>query len=130
VTKHNDVPDDVLHFISRRIDTVPHLEALLLLWEQPQVDWTEEQIAARVYVSHERARSILAALLSNGLISLSPTAANHYRYNSAWDQNGLMEKVATSYRQHLVHVAGLIHAKAASDAVKHFARAFEFKKKE
>jgi hypothetical protein len=38
-----------------------------------------------------------------------------------------MGKVAASYRRYLVDLAGLIHMKAASQAVRDFARAFHFK---
>jgi hypothetical protein len=121
----NDIPQEVLRFIERRIDSVPHIEALLLLWDAPERQWSDSEIAARVYISSEQARTILTDLVRSGLIIQS--APEGFTYNPAWDETRLMDKVATAYRGHLVHVSGLIHAKSASQAVQEFARAFQFK---
>jgi hypothetical protein len=121
----NDIPQEVLHFIERRIDSVPHIEALLLLWGAPTRQWTDSEIAARVYVSSDQARTILAGLARSGLIM--QCAPEGFTYNPAWDETRLMDKVATAYRGHLVLLSSLIHAKSASLAVQDFARAFQFK---
>lgn len=120
-----DIPDEVLRFIERRIDTVPHMEALLLLWDTPGREWTDAEVAARVYISREHALRVLADLSRSGLV----TAMTPWSYccNPAADLREIMGKVAAVYREHLVYVSGLIHAKAASDALRDFARAFEFK---
>ncbi|HTQ35437.1 MAG TPA: hypothetical protein VMH77_00220 [Steroidobacteraceae bacterium] len=128
--RRGEIPDEVLRFIERRIDSVPHLEALLLLWENPAQSWAAADIAARVYIGTEQAGKVLADLARNGLIMAAPAAAERHVYNSAWDESQLMEKVAAAYRRHIVHVSGLIHAKAASQAVREFARAFQFKPEE
>jgi hypothetical protein len=59
------IPDEVLRFIERRIDSVPHLEALLLLWENPARTWTVGDISARVYVSLDQAQTLLRDLARN-----------------------------------------------------------------
>lgn len=123
-----EISEDVLDFISRRIDSVPHLEVLLLMWEKPLQAWTEDEIARRVYVSRDQARMILQDIARHGFIVAA--VAHAYRYEPGWDQADIMSRLAASYRQHLVHVAGLIHSKTASGAVAEFARAFEFKQKE
>lgn len=125
-----DISDDVLDFIARRIDSVPHLEALLLFWEDSAATWTEEEVSKRVYVSPEHSRVILQDLARHGLISASTEHANRYRYEPGWDEAQVMPKVAATYRRHLVRVAGLIHTKASSGAVQEFARAFKFKQKD
>ena len=124
------VPDEVLRFIERRIDSVPHLEALLLLWESPSTTWTDAAIAARVYVSREQAQILLQDLTRHGLIAGDGSTPERYAYNSSWDEAQLMTRVAASYRRHLVDLARLIHMKAASQAVRDFARAFQFKDEE
>lgn len=125
--KSGELPEDVLRFIERRIDSVPHLESLLLLWENPAARWSDIEIAARVYVSREQAQGILQDLARHGLIAASGGVPESYSYNTAWDEQKLMNRVADSYRRHLVDLAGLIHAKAGSQAVRDFARAFQFK---
>src|SRR5918999_5127054 len=65
------IPENVLQFIAAKIDTVPQLEALLLLWENPQHDWSEEELAGRIYVLHEAAAAILQALHRRQLIAIT-----------------------------------------------------------
>jgi hypothetical protein len=124
-----DVPARVLQFLAERIDTVPQLEALLLLWEDPQRSWAEEELAARIYVSRQAAATILQQLQRHQLIvTAEPASAVRYRYNPQWDTTGeVMAEVAASYRRHLVPLATFIHSRA-STAVREFARAFDLKK--
>lgn len=128
-----ELPADVLRFIVERIDSVPHLEALLLLWGSGERRWNEAEVASRVYVPGDTARSVLQALAQRRLIR-----AEHggeagsgllYVYDPAWDEaaGGLMALVADTYRRQLVRVAKVIHAKA-SPSVQEFARAFQLKK--
>lgn len=124
--KKTEIPDDVLDFIARRMDSVPHLEALLLLCEDPAITWTEEDVSKRVYVSLERSRTILQDLARHGLISRSTEHTNQYCYEPRWDEAQIMPKVAATYRRHLIYVSRYIHAKANSGAVQEFARAFKF----
>ena len=116
-----------MDFIARRIDSVPHLEALLLLSQDPLVVWDADTVSRRVYVSSDRARIILQDLARHGLIGVTAESAGQYRYDGTWDEGQLMQTIADSYRRHLVRVADFIHTKAASDSVKDFARAFKFK---
>lgn len=123
-----EIPQEVRHFILNYIDTVPHLESLLLLWESRPKAWTEAELAHRVYVPVERARAILQDLMRLKLVATLPDDPNSYRYDSGWDVSGeMMSQVALAYRRQLVQVATLIHSKA-SFAVREFARAFQIKK--
>jgi hypothetical protein len=124
----DDISADVLNFIGRRIDSVPHLEALLLLCEDAAVHWTAEMIALRVYVSRDNAAAILGDLARHGLIVPVAGSRDAHRYDGTWDREGLMARVAETYRRHLVPVSRFIHAKSASGAVQEFARAFKFKR--
>lgn len=123
----SDIPEDVLRFIERRIDSVPHLEALLLLWETPGKEWGDAEVSARVYVGVEQARGVLSDLARSGLITAVAATPERHIYNPAWDDADLMTKVAAAYRRHLVTMSQLIHTKTASQAVQDFARAFQFK---
>jgi hypothetical protein len=123
------LPEDVVRFVVDRIDSVPHMETLLLLWETPSKAWSEQEIAARVYVGVEAARAILQDLAAQKLAASEPGAPSTYRYDPSWDSSGvLMASVARTYRQELVRVASLIHSKG-SPALRDFARAFEFKER-
>ena len=123
-----EIPARVLQFLAERIDTVPQLEALLLLWEDPQRLWSEEELAARIYVGRQVAATILQALERQQLVTSEAGPAPRYRYNPQWDESGeVMPEVAATYRRHIVHLATLIHSRA-STAVREFARAFDLKK--
>jgi DNA-binding IclR family transcriptional regulator len=122
-----EIPARVLQFIAARIDTVPQLEALLLLWENPQREWSEEELAARIYVGRPVAATIMQALQRQQLVTTEPASAR-YRYNPQWDPSGeVMPEVAAAYSRHLVQLATFIHSRA-STAVREFARAFDLKK--
>jgi hypothetical protein len=122
------IPDNVLRFVAERIDTVPQLEALLLLWENRTHAWDVAEIAARIYVAPDTAVEILQTLQRRQLIDAAETNPVRYRYNPVWDSTGeLMAQVATEYRRHLVPMATFIHSKAPS-SVREFARAFDLKK--
>lgn len=122
-----ELPEEIVRFILNRIDSVSHMEALLLLWDSPEKAWTEAEIAARVYVSVDAARAILQDLVGRRLATIRGDSSAGYLYDSAWDPTGAeMAAVARTYRQQLVRVASLIHSKG-SPALRDFARAFQFK---
>jgi hypothetical protein len=123
-----EIPSRVLQFLAERIDTVPQLEALLLLWENPQRLWSEEELAARIYVGRQVAAATLQALQRQQLVIAEPESVVRYRYNPQWDPSGeVMPEVAATYRRHIVQLATFIHSRA-STAVREFARAFDLKK--
>jgi hypothetical protein len=123
-----DIPHIVLQFIAEKIDTVPQLEALLLIWESRDRAWSEDEMAARIYQTREAAARILQALQRRQLLRVESGSPLRYRYDSSWDAaSEVMPQVAAAYRRHLVHVATLIH-RGASSAVREFARAFDLKK--
>jgi hypothetical protein len=123
------LPKEVLRFVAEEIDTVPHLEALLLLFEQPGERWTVERTAARLYVPPDAAARILEDLERRRLVQAVPRAEPpEYAYDPEWDVSGrLMADVAAAYRRKLAAVADFIHSKG-SRSVREFARAFDFKK--
>jgi len=45
--------EEVYTFVLDEIETVPHLEALLLLWNSRPQPWTIENLSKRLYVSTE-----------------------------------------------------------------------------
>ncbi|HEX5064913.1 MAG TPA: hypothetical protein VFY49_02255 [Myxococcota bacterium] len=124
----SELTEDVLAFIESQIDSVPHMEALLLLWESAPEGWTAEQVAARIYVRLDAAKQIVADLVRRRLVAIvSDDEGQRFAYDPTWDERNLMARVAASYRGNLIRVSHAIHAKA-SGAVREFARAFERKK--
>ena len=128
-SESRELHPDVVRFIEERIDSVPHFEALLLMWESGAARWTVDHIAARLYVSSDRAESILEDLVKRRLARRGPDETlTYYVYDAAWDEAGeQMSQIATAYRRQLLQVAALIHSRG-STAVRDFARAFRIKK--
>jgi hypothetical protein len=121
-----DSEQEVIQFIVEHVHTVPHLEALLLIWQNPSTPWTSDSLAARIYVTPIVGRSILEELSALGV--LKPSADSTFHYDSAWDERRqLLPSLADLYRRQLVQVTKLIHSKGSS-SVREFARAFQIKK--
>ncbi len=120
--------EEVYRFILNQIDSVPQMEALLLLWESRPKQWSENEIAARLYVSVDVVRNIVQVLVRRRMIAAVTNSEKHYWYESRGADGDLpVEAVAATYRRELVRVSTFIHTKASS-AVRDFADAFKFKK--
>ncbi|HTW64306.1 MAG TPA: hypothetical protein VME17_06800 [Bryobacteraceae bacterium] len=127
-------------FILNRIDSVPHLEALLLLWrsrsevqaqgsEPPDGIWPPERLAKRLWVTPEAARNILRDLQREELIVGVARGDERYFYQSETELDRIIEAVESVYAQEMVRISNMIHSKASA-AVRDFARAFRFKKEQ
>ena len=115
-------------FIFAEIDSVPHLEALLLIWNSRPQPWSAENLANRLYIPQEAVGRLLADLMNRGFISKVATQPEGYRYeSSSLEQDGLMADVDAAYRREVVRISTMIHAKPSA-AVREFARAFRLKK--
>jgi hypothetical protein len=119
-------PDqEVLRFILDHLETVPHLEALLLIWQNQTTEWDPSMLAGRIYVSPAVGRAILEDLARHGFVSPQPGQPTSYIYDPTWDaMRGMLPRVAELYRRQLVQVTKLIHSKGSA-SVREFARAFQ-----
>ena len=118
--------NDVDRFVMEYIDTVPHLEALLLIWSGRDKPWTVDYMSERLFLPHPSVKQILNDLVSRGLIVTGP-APDVYRYEGTPEEDRLLGLVDATYRRELVRVSRLIHSKAPA-AVRAFARAFRVRK--
>ena len=118
------IPDDVRDFILRNIDSIAQLEALLLLRAQPDVSWTVEKVAQRLYTSQPDIAEVLARLGADGFLSVQ---AHAYRFECATpEQRAMVDRTADTYQRQLIAVTNMIHAKPRR--IRQFADAFKFKK--
>lgn len=119
---------EALEFITKNIDSVPHLEALILLWNSRPVSWNLPELASRLYVTPERAHEILNDLMRLQLVQEMEGAHSRFCYFSrSSEQDTLMQEMESIYRKDLVRVSNMIHSKESSP-VREFARAFRFRK--
>lgn len=121
-----DLAADLLRFIDRYIDTVPHLEALLLMWQSAPAGWNHEQLAARIYVKPAVARGIIDDFARHGMVR--PVKSGH-TFDLQWDSEQLLPRLAEAYSKQLSRVATHIHARGPR-SVRDFARAFQLKDKQ
>ncbi|HXS78394.1 MAG TPA: hypothetical protein VN753_19600 [Terracidiphilus sp.] len=119
---------DVYEYILEKIDSVPHLEAIILLWNSRPVGWSSDELASRLYVPAERTSEILQDLIRQQLVQQTAGSPPRFSYLPRNDeQNEWMIRVDTAYRREIVRISTMLHSKA-SPSVREFARAFRFKK--
>ncbi len=125
----NKGEEEIYRFILNQIDSVPQMEALLLVWESRPKKWAESEIAERLYIGIDAVRNIMQELVRRRLLAAdTQQSAKQYFYESKpEDLDSLIEAVAATYRRDLVRVSTFIHTKASS-AVRDFAKAFKFTK--
>lgn len=122
-------PDQAVYdFIANQIDSVPHLEALLLLWNSRPQPWTIDNLAERLYISSEGVKQLLEDLVRRRLVTSVVEPSNGYRYNAeSAERDQLIANVDITYRREVVRIATMIHSKASAP-VRDFANAFRFTK--
>jgi len=119
---------DVYDYILEKIDSVPHLEAIILLWNSRPVGWTAEELASRLYLAAEKVAELLNDLIRRRLVQRMEGTPQRFSYLPGSDeQNEWMYKVDVAYRRELVRISTMLHSKTSS-SVREFARAFRIKK--
>lgn len=118
-------PSRVDQFILEQIETVPHLEALLLVWRRRPKLWSIDEMATELYVPHEHAGRILRELAARGFLLETAQSPSQYKYASSEEQDKMITQVEATYRHELIRISHMIHSKAPS-ALRDFARAFRF----
>jgi hypothetical protein len=118
---------DAYEFIYENIDSVPHLEALVLLWNSRPVWWTSDELASRLYVPADKVTQLLRDLVRMQLVAESTTVPSKFSYlPKSEEQNELMFSLDNAYRKDLVRISTMIHSKTSS-GVREFARAFHLR---
>lgn len=118
----------VYEFILHEIDSVPHLEALLLLWNTRPNAWIAEDVGKRLYVKTSFAGALLRDLARQNFLTVSSDVPERFFYQSSGaERDRLIALLDSAYRHEVVRISTLIHSKASS-AVLDFARAFRFTK--
>lgn len=118
--------NEVDQFLQEQIDSVPHLEGLLLVWRRRPKTWSVAEMAASLYVPADMARQILRDLAHRNWLGQDADGAVFF-YKSSPDQDRLMASVDQTYRRELIRISRLIHAKAPS-SLRAFAKSFRFTK--
>lgn len=122
------IPERVKRFILLHIPSVPYLEAMLLLRDHASQAWDYHQVSQRLYLSDNKAKSLLEELEAGGVLSADENTPARYRY---YPKTQLLrediDQLAMIYAKNLVEVSNLIHAKTNKQA-QQFADAFLWRK--
>ena len=128
MSDQREIRKDVDEFVLAEIDSVPHLEALLILWRQRPKDWSAAEMGKALYVEPGFAEQILKDLVQRKLAAAAPHSSDRYSYNAASEErNSLIQALDAIYRREIVRVSRMIHGKGSA-AVREFAKAFRFTK--
>jgi hypothetical protein len=114
-------------FLLEHIDSVPHLEALLLLWNSRPRRWSAEDMAKALFLTTEATRVILDDLLRRRIIAAGNPEPDSFWYQAGGDRDEIISAVEQAYRTELIRITRIIHSKP-SPAVRAFAQAFRLKK--
>lgn len=119
--------EQVIRFVLNEIETVPHLEALLLIWKNRPARWSLENLRERLFVNANALNDIVHDLERRGLIRVENENEQYWYEPGSVEKDALIQAVDETYRRDLVRISNLIHSKA-STPVREFARAFKFTK--
>ena len=125
---HDEFPADLKQFVEFYIESVPQLEALLLLRANPVRRWQAIDVAKSLYIPENIAVSLLADFVRRGFAVLEPAANPGYLYRSRDAEiDRLIDQLAAAYLERRVAVVSLIYSKPLHK-VQTFADAFRFGK--
>ena len=113
-------------FLLEQIDSVPQLEALLLLWNSRTKAWSVDEMAKALFLGLDPCKAILDDLAREHLI-VPDSVSENYQYQPDPALDTLLFAVDSAYRHELIRISRSIHAKPPA-AVREFAKAFRFKK--
>lgn len=123
----NPIPEEVRRFVLDHIDSVPALEALLIMMRNRETRWTAEAMAAELYMDRRTVAPFLADLGVRGLCGSQPGEEPAYYWRPATPELAdSLEQLAEVYAKHLVPVTNLIHSKPRA-SVRGFSDAFRLR---
>lgn len=117
---------ELRRFVLAKIDSVPMLEALLLLRSRAG-GWTPRELAERLYLAEPRVDALLRALCRAGL-ARSEAGQVHYAPGPP-HVAATVDELASVYSRHVVRVTELIHSRVDRKA-HDFADAFNLRRDE
>jgi hypothetical protein len=117
---------EVQQFISRFIQSVEHLEILLMLNSNREKSFSVHDVFRQIQSSEKSVSEGLSFFAQEGLVI---TRDGMHRLTSDAEALRLVTELGKAYRERRVTVIGLIYTRP-SDRIQSFAAAFIFRKKE
>ena len=119
---------EVDRFVLNRIDSVPHLEALLLMWRERPHPYSAPRLSKELWVTLDQAEGVLRDLAREGLVVANSEPAG-YLHQADPEKDRLLRLVSETYKRELIRISTMIHSKPSA-SVREFAKAFRLKKED
>jgi len=103
------VPGEVRDFILKHIASVAQIEALLLIWSNPEERWGLPEIAARIYASETETAKALEGLSVDGLVVCTDGI---FRLSASTENNDMIRRLQGAYARYLIPVTDIIHGRS------------------
>lgn len=100
---------DIRDFILKHIASVAQIEALLLIWSNPEKRWSVSNVAARIYASEAETAKALEELCANGLLVQKDDA---FGLSASEENVEMIGRLKEAYARHLIPVTDVIHSKS------------------
>jgi hypothetical protein len=117
------IPDEIRELVVKNIDSVAQLEALLFLRANDGAGFDVRSLAGHLFAPEPALEVALARLQRDGFVGQDHGL---FRYDAAPALRHKVDRLAASYRAHLVPITNLIHSKPS--AARSFSDAFRFRK--
>jgi len=117
------IPDDIRELVLKNVDSVTQLEVLLFLRGQSGAGFDPASLAQRLFAPLPDMEAALARLQEDGFIKQE---RGTFAYDAPPALTEKVDRLAASYRQHLIPITNLIHSKRS--AARTFSDAFRFRK--
>ncbi len=125
------IPNDIKQFLLVNIESIPQLEALLLLRRHQDQQLSCETVAERLYINPHDASEALRKLASRGLI-VTETHGERSMFQYNYTNQAVVQAVdrlADLYTKYLIPVTNFIHQRPLK-SLQEFSDAFKFNKDE
>jgi hypothetical protein len=122
------ISTELKQFIEHHIESVPQLEALLMLRNEPEREWESADISKALYIPEDVAGTLLADFVRRGFAILKPPGKSKVVYRPRdQDYLRLVDELHVAYHDRRVAIISLIYSKPLNK-VQTFADAFKFGK--
>ena len=111
------LPAEIKRFILTSIDSVTHLEALLLIRHDPNCEWDASMIAQKLFLSEKKAADLLLNLYESGFIAPCTSKPSFFQYlPRSSELEEMTSRLSKDYGKYLIEITNLIHSKIDKQA--------------
>ena len=103
------LPGDIRDFILKHIASVAQIEALLLIWSNPEERWSVSQIAARIYTSDTETAKALDGLCADELLVCRDGV---FGLRASEENVEMIRRLQEVYARYLIPVTDVIHSRS------------------